>query len=40
MSVAVHERSFFSELGIAWARGLTSRSVSIGNYTRFPSRQI
>lgn len=40
MSVAVHERSFFSELGIAWARGFTSRSVSIGNYTRFPSRQI
>ncbi len=40
MNVAVQERSFFSELGIPWAHGLTSCSVSVGNYTRFPSRHI
>jgi predicted dehydrogenase len=40
MNVAVQERSFFSELGIPWAHGLTSRSVSVGNYTRFPSRHF
>lgn len=40
MTVAVQERSFFSELGIPWARGLTTRSISVGNYTHFPSRDI
>ena len=32
MNVAFEERSFFSELGIPWARGLTSRSVSTGRF--------
>jgi hypothetical protein len=39
MTVAVRERSFFGELGIPWARGLTSRPVTVGNYTCFPSRR-
>jgi len=40
MNVACEERSFFSELGIPWARGFSSRSFSVGTYTRFPSLHI
>jgi predicted dehydrogenase len=39
MNVAFEERSFFSELGVPWARAITSRSVSVGNYTRYASRE-
>ena len=40
MSVAIEERSFFSELGIPWARGLKSGTISVRNYTHFPSRGL
>ena len=40
MNVAVQERSFFSALGIPWARGLSTRSISVGDYTHFPCRHI
>jgi hypothetical protein len=38
ISVAYEERAFFSELAIPWARDLKCKTVSIRNYTHFPSR--
>jgi hypothetical protein len=37
MNVAVQERTCFRDLGISWARDLTSCTVSISDYTHFPS---
>ena len=37
MNVAVQERSSFRDLGISWARDLTSSTVSISDYVHFPS---
>jgi predicted dehydrogenase len=37
MRVAMEERAFFSELGVAWAGGVRSLPVAAATYTRFPS---
>ena len=38
MNVAIQESMFFSEMGISWARDIKSSSVSVREYSRFPSR--
>ena len=37
MTVAVSERKFFRELGIAWAGGVASHPVSARDYSHYPS---
>jgi len=38
MNVAFEERSFFSELGVPWARGSHLTSFNVAGYTRYPSQ--
>lgn len=37
---AFETRQMFSELGIPWARGITSKVINMVNYQKFPSKKI